>query len=108
MNFDIQSIMAEMSAAISDSVKDQVGDIRAYARTIVEEEKESLAELGKARIKGDIDDDVFNSEVAREKKVVATQLLTVQLMTEAAAEKAVNAAINVFVNAVKTALKAAI
>lgn len=104
MSFEIESVCKEMINAMSDSVKDDVGEIRQYADTIIENEKKALKRLGEARIQGQITDDIFDREIKREEKVVETELLAIQLMTEASAQKAVNSAINVFVNAVKAAL----
>ncbi|MDY6978281.1 MAG: hypothetical protein SV201_00255 [Pseudomonadota bacterium] len=99
---DIEAILKQMVAAANDAVEGDVGEITDYAKQIVEQQKQSLEELAKARISGEIDDDVFEQEVEREKQVVKAQLLAVQIMTEAAAQKAVNAAIDTFKNAVKT------
>lgn len=104
MSFEIESVCKEMINAMSDSVKDDVGEIRQYADTIIENEKKALKRLGEARIQRQITDDIFDREIKREEKVVETELLAIQLMTEASAQKAVNSAINVFVNAVKAAL----
>ena len=104
MSFDIESVCKEMVNAMSDSVKDDIGEIKQYADTIIKNEKKSLKKLGEARIQGQITDEVFDREIKREEKVVETELLTIQLMTEASAQRAVNSAINVFVNAVKAAL----
>lgn len=104
MSFDIELVLRDMVSAINDSVEDDVGDIKEYADTIVNNEKESLKELGEAKISGQISEEVFDREIEREKTVVETELLTIRLMTEAAAQKAVNAAIDVFVAAVKAAI----
>jgi hypothetical protein len=104
MSFDIEKVLKDMVSAIDDSVKDIDGDIKEYADTIIKNEKESLKELGEARVHRQIPDEVFDREVSREKKVVETELLTIQLMTEAAVQRAVNAAINVFIAAVKAAI----
>lgn len=98
---DIEAILKQMVAAANEAVKDDVGEITDYAKQIVENEKESLEELARARIRGDIDDAVFDHELEREKQVVKAELLAVQIMTEAAAQKAVNAALDTFKNAVK-------
>ena len=103
MSFDIESVSKQMVSAISDFVKDDVGEIKQYADTIIKNEKDSLKELAEARIQGQITDDVFDREIEREKKVVETELLTIRLMTKASAQKAVNSAVNVFVAAVKAA-----
>lgn len=99
---DIEAILKQMVAAANDAVEGDVGEITDYAKQIVEQQKHSLEELAKARISGEINDDVFEQEVEREKQVVKAQLLAVQIMTEAAAQKAVNAAIDTFKKAVKT------
>ena len=104
MSFDIETVYNDMVSAMSDAVKDDVGEIKQYADTIIKNEKKSLKKLGEARIQGQITDEVFDREIKREKKVVETELLTIQLMTEASVQKAVNAAINVFVKAVKAAI----
>jgi len=104
MSFDIESVLKDMVGAINDSAKEDVGDIQEYAEMIIKNEKESLKELGQARILGEISDDVFDREIKREKKVVETELLTIKIMTEAAVQKAVNAAIDVFITAIKAAI----
>ncbi|MFP3873832.1 MAG: hypothetical protein ACLFQT_04240 [Thiohalophilus sp.] len=99
---DIDALLKEMVAAANEAVKDDVGEIGDYARQIVDNEKSSLEELGKARIKGDIDEATFDREVEREKQVVKAELLAIQIMTEAAAQKAVNAAMESFKNTVRS------
>lgn len=104
MSFEIEAVLKEMSSAMRDAVEDDASDIRSYAAQVLQNEKDSLQELGEARIRGEISASVFDAEIEREKKVVEVELLTLQIMTDAAAEKAVNAALNVFVEAVKKAL----
>ncbi|MCK4814611.1 hypothetical protein KA005_02480 [bacterium] len=104
MSFSIGEVLKDMAIAMKDSVREDVGDISEYAKQILENEKESLEELGSARLSGEIDDEVFDREIKREKTVVETELLTIQIMTKVQAQKAVNAAIDVFVQAIKVAL----
>ena len=104
MSFDIDQVLRDMADAISDAVKEGAGDIKAFAKEIVNAEKDSLKELGEARLRGEIDDAVFEREIEREKKVVEAELLAIKIMTKALAQKAVNAAIEVFVKAVKAAI----
>ena len=100
MNFDFDAVFNDMVIAMNNAVKDDVGDIKEYAKTVLKNEKDSLKELAEARKEGEISDAEFDRELKREKKVVEAELLTVQIITKAAAQKAVNAAIDVFVNAV--------
>ncbi len=104
MSFNIEEVLKDMVDAISDSVKEDAGDIKSYAKEILENKKESLQELGEARINNEIDDTVFDREIEREKQVVEAELITIEIMTQALAQKAINAAIDVFVKAVKVAI----
>ena len=104
MSFDIDQVLKDMASAITGSVEESSGDIKDFAKTILESEKESLKELADARRNGEIDDVVFKREIKREKKVVEAELLTVEIMTKAMAQKAVSAAMDVFIKAVKAVL----
>ncbi len=108
MKFDIGEVLKDMAVAAKNATKEDVNDMEKYAGQILEEEKDSLQELATARMLNEIDDAVFDREVEREKKVVETQLLTIQIMTKALAQKAVNAALDVFAKAVKTAIAGAL
>ena len=104
MSFNIEQVLQNMAAAISDTVKESGSDIKELSEEIINNEKESLKELVEARLRNEIDETVFNREIEREKKVVEAELLTIEIMTKALAQKAVNAAIDVFVKAVKAAI----
>ena len=104
MSFDIDQVLKDMTGAITDTVKEGAGDINSDVKEILDAEKESLQDLGEARLQKEIDDIVFNREIEREKKVVEAELLTIEIMTKASAQKAVNAALDVFVNALKVAV----
>ncbi len=108
MSFDINAVLTDMAEAAGQVAKDEGSDIKDYATQILENEKESLKELGIARLTGEIDAETFDREIGIEKKVVETELLTIQIMTKVLAQKAANAAIDVFVKAVKTAIDVAI
>lgn len=104
MVFDIGEVLKDMAEAIRNAVKNDAGDIKQYANQILENERDSLKELGLAKLSGQIDDEVFQREIEREKKVVEAEFLTMQIMTNALAQKAANAAIDVFAKAVTVAL----
>ena len=87
-----------------DTFLHDLGDIEEYGKEILENEKESLELIGQERLAGRWSEEKFDDELEREKKVMEAELLTIQIMTKAAAQKAINAAIEVFVNAVKAAL----
>ena len=104
MSFDITKVLKDMTSAINDTVVEDGGDISQYAGEIISNESEALEVLASARLSGEINDEVFKREIERERIVLETELLTIEIMTSSFAQKAVNAAINVFVDAVKLAL----
>ncbi len=104
MHFDINKVFNEMINTVKDSVSEGANDIGGYAKTIMDNEKESMEELAKALFDGEIDEEDFYDEIKREKKVVETEFLALQVMTKAMTQKVVNEAMDVFVNAVRLAI----
>jgi hypothetical protein len=104
MSFDIEVVLKDMATAMKKEIVDDLGDIEEYGKEILENEKESLELIGQERLAGRWSEEKFNQEIEREKKVMETELLAIQIMTKAAAQKAINAGIGVFVSAVKAAL----
>jgi tRNA A-37 threonylcarbamoyl transferase component Bud32 len=104
MSFDIEAVVKKMGAAAKKTLEKDFGDIENFGAQVLENEKESLELIGKERVAGRWSEEKFNKELDREKKVMEAELLTVEIMTKAAAQRAVNAAIDVFVKAVKAAL----
>jgi hypothetical protein len=104
MSFDINTVLGDMVDSVKGIVADDAGKIGGYAKTIMENEKESLEELAKARLFGEISEDELKEEIEREKMVVEAELLTLEIMTKATAQRAVNAAMEIFVKAIKVAL----
>lgn len=105
MSLDIDQVLREMAAVIREILacythKDENG----YIKVILDNEKTSLKELSNARVCGDIGDADFMDEVQREKEVLKTQMLSIELFTAEVAQRAVNAAMDVYVSAVKSAL----
>ena len=60
MSFDIEAVAKDMLSAMQGAVENDVGDIEDYAKTILENEKESLKELGEARLRGEISEAEFD------------------------------------------------
>jgi hypothetical protein len=104
MAFNFNLVLGDMANAIKENSADASGNISTYAKMVMEKEKISLQELAIARLDGDISEQEFNDEVAREKKVLQAELLTLKIMGKAMAQKAVNAAMGVFINAIKVAI----
>ena len=106
MSFDIDAVVKDMSAAAKQSLAGDLGEIEDFGQDILEEEKESLETMANERVAGRWTQAKFDSELEREKKVIQVEMLTIDIMTKAAAQRAVNAAIDVFAKAVKAALSA--
>jgi tRNA A-37 threonylcarbamoyl transferase component Bud32 len=104
MSFDIRAVVKDMGAAMKETLEEDLGELEDFGKEILENEKESLEAIGKERVAGRWSKEKFDKELEREKKVIEVGLLTIQIMTKAAAQRAVNAAIEVFVKAVKAAL----
>ena len=104
MSFDIDAVLKNMSAAAQKSLEKDLPEIEDFGQEILEEEKESLEMMAKERIAGRWNQAKFDKELEREQKVIQVEMLTIDIMTKAAAQRAVNAAIDVFTKAVKAAL----
>ena len=102
--FNMEQVLKDMLDALTNSAKDDAGDIKNFAKEILKNEKYALKTLAEAKIKGDINEEVFKRELEREKKVLEVGLLTIEIMTKKLAQDAINAAMEVFSKAVKTAL----
>jgi hypothetical protein len=104
MSFNIETVLKDMGVAAKKTLEKDLGEIEDFSKEILEEEEESLELIAKERVAGRWSEEKFNRELGREKKVIEAELLTIEIMTKAAAQRAVNAAIEVFVKAVKAAL----
>lgn len=104
MSFDIEQVVKEMGAAISDTALNGSTAIEGYAQKILENERQSLQELAEARVTGVIDEETFNQELERERLVVEAELLTAEIMSKALVQKAVNTALEIFTKAVQAAI----
>ena len=83
---------------------DETGTAGQSVIRVLQNNKDSLAELIEARASGDIDQDEFESELAREKLVMEAELITLEILARSAVQKAMNAAMDTL----KSALVAAI
>ncbi len=100
MSFNISDVLTNMKTAAYDAVKDDVHVIPDYINEILEGEKEALKILAEERLAGNFTDEEFLHELEREKDVLQTQMLTIEIMTLALAQKAVNAAMDVLIKAI--------
>ena len=104
MDFDIRTVLGDMLTAISGVVSSEFPKVRECVKKALAEEKEFLDELAKARLDGEIDDDILEQQLRDEKATLTASLLVCQVLTKKMAQDSANAAIDVFNKAVKAAL----
>jgi len=104
MSFDIEAVLNDMLAAVNNSVDADWGDIKGYAKQILENEKDTVKDLAEQRLRGELTEEELKSELEDEKDTVEAEFKAVQVMTEAMAQKAANAAIDVIFKAIKAAI----
>jgi hypothetical protein len=104
MDFDIKTVLGDMLAAISGVVSSEFPKVRECVKKALAEETDFLEELAKARLDGEIDDDILEQQLRDEKATLSASLLVCQVLTKKMAQDSANAAIDVFNAAVKTAL----
>lgn len=105
MNFDINEVIAGMSAAVKDAVSDNWMDVKSATTQFLTRKKERLALLAELRLTGDLPQDKFESRLQDEKLILEAELHAVAVITKAIAQNAANAAIDVLTKAVSVALK---
>ena len=104
MSFDLSSVFKDMAQSAAGVLKDESGAVSQDVLKVLQNNKDSIAELVEARTNGDLDQEEFENELAREKLVMEAELITLEIMAKSAVQKAMNAAIDTL----KSALVAAI
>ena len=104
MSFDIETALNDMIAAVNNSVDADRGDVKGYAKQVLENEKDALKDLAEQRLRGELTEEELKSELEDEKDTVEAEFKAVQVMTKAMAQKAANAAIDVIFKAIKAAI----
>ena len=100
MSFDINNAIGQMINTMKSTANQDGIDISTYAAKVLDNQKESLAELVQARLDGDLDQAEFEEELQREKLVAESELLALEVMGKAMVQKALNAAFEVLVKMV--------
>jgi len=104
MAFDIGEVLEGMVEAASGVLSKEGPKIRGCIKQAFEEEREALAAIAEARLKGEIDDEDFESQLEDEKDALKAALLACKVKAKAAVQKAANAATQVFADAIKALL----
>lgn len=104
MSLDISSLFSDMAQSAARELKGEVSDASQEFLKVLQINRASISELVEARASGDLDQQEFESELAREKMVMEAELITLDIMAKSAVQKAMNAAMDTL----KSALMAAI
>jgi hypothetical protein len=104
MSFDIDKVLQDMLGAVKDSVETDWEDIQGYARQVLDNEKDALADIAQMRLAGDLSDEEMESELADEKLTLESEFAAINEMGRASAQRAANAAVGVLMDAVAAAL----
>ncbi|WDD98082.1 hypothetical protein [Thalassomonas actiniarum] len=104
MSIDISKVFKDMANIAGQSLQGEGVELGDEFRSALERNKASIAELVEARTFGDINQEDFDVEIAREKEVLQAELIGLEIAGKAAVQKAVNSAMNVLSSAVSAAL----
>jgi hypothetical protein len=108
MNFDINTVLADMSSAVKDTVSENWDETKSVANRFLQNRKERLALLAKLRIDGDLSEEKFKSRLEDEKLILEAELNALEVISKAIAQNAANAAINALEKAVFKAISSTI
>jgi hypothetical protein len=104
MDFDIRTVLGDMLSAVRGVVASEFPKVRECVKKALAEEQAFLEELAKARLDGEIDDDILAQQLHDEKATLEASLLVCRVLTKKLAQDAANAAIDVFNGAIQAAL----
>ena len=104
MSFDIEKIIGDMISAVSSVTSDEWPGVEECVKKAFNEEKDALADIAKARLKKEIDDEDMKSHLEDEKVALEAALLACQVKAKLMAQNAANAAVDVFKDAIRLAL----
>lgn len=104
MDFDINELLAQMSGAIKDSVKEDWPEVKKAANTFLKSRKERLDLLISLRLMNQIEPEFFELRLKDEKKILESELHSLAIITKVVAQNAANAALAVLNKTVNAAL----
>lgn len=104
MSFDIEGTIGDMATAISGVVSDEWSGVEACVKKALNDEKEALENIAKARIDNEIDDEDLKSHLEDEKVVLEAALLACKVKAKILVQNAANSAMDVLKEAIKVAI----
>jgi len=108
MSFNINEVSSDMLLAIKGVAEDSWPSVKSTAAQFLQNRKERLELLAELRIKGEINQEKFESRLLDEKLILEAELNALAVLSKAIAQNAANAAIEILEKAVATAISAAI
>lgn len=105
MDFDINSVTADMLAAIKGKTESKWDIIKGTTLQFLERDKSRLELIALLRLNGDLTPEKFESRLSDHRLIMEAELNAVMVLSKATAQSAANAAIDVLEKAVVLALK---
>jgi len=103
MNLNLENLFKEMAKTAGETLQGESGNLGGEVLLILDKNRESIAELVKARSNGDINEEEFNVELQREKAILEAEMFSLEIVSKSAVQKAMNAAMDTLTNAVEMA-----
>src|SRR5258705_11023851 len=107
MAFDIGAVLGDMASAAGDVLAGEGPKVNSCIKAAIEEGKDALEAIAKARLDEEIDDADMKSQITDEKESLTAALLACEGKSKMAVQKAATASTKEFIAGVKAALKAA-
>lgn len=104
MGLDINNVFKVMAKTAGESLQGEAGNIGGEVLSLLDRNKESIAELVTARCNGDITEEEFDIELQREKSILEAEMISLEIIGKSAVQKAMNAAMDTLASAVKIAI----
>lgn len=105
MNINIPQMFKEMASTVGLDLQGDGEVVSENLLKVLDNNKESIAELVEARANGDINQEDFDSELAREKSILEVEMLSLEIAGKAAIQKVMSNAMEVLGKAVSSELK---
>lgn len=104
MSIDLSNLFSDMAQSASGALEEGGEAVSQQMQAVLENNKESIAELIQARQNGDLNNEEFEVEMEREKQVMEAELISLEIMAKSAIQKAMNAAMDTLKSTVAAAI----
>ncbi|PSW07161.1 hypothetical protein [Photobacterium lipolyticum] len=104
MSLNIGSVINNMARSAGNSLQEDGTDMTQEVLRILKCSEQEISDLLNAATSGEISEDEFKVEVEREKLVLETELISLEIASKAAVQQAINAAMDTLRSAIETAI----